>query len=91
MTLTAAEIRKLTADVVKNLTPDQIQEAAMNLSPALRERLVEALVASLPLDPEVEDAWDEEGERRFQAYLAGEMKAYPAEEAIAVARARLRR
>jgi putative addiction module component (TIGR02574 family) len=76
---------------IPNLTVDQITAAALNLPPEVRVQLVEALVASLPLSPELEDAWDEEGERRFQAYLAGEMEAIPAEQAIAEARARLRR
>ena len=80
-----------TATQLPNLTTDQIKQAALNLPPEERERLLEALVASFPLDPEIEDAWDEEGERRFKAYLAGEMEAIPAEQAIAEARARLRR
>lgn len=76
---------------VPDLTVDQIKQAALNLPPEMREQLVEALVASLPLDPETEDAVDEEEERRYQAYLAGEMEAFPAEQVIAEARARSRR
>jgi|GEM_PF-215122 len=64
---------------------------AFTLSPEERERLAEALAASLPLPPGLADQWDDEGERRFQAYLAGEMKGYPAEQVIAEARARLER
>lgn len=70
---------------------DQIVTHALSLSPDERERLAEALAASLPVDPGLAEAWDEEAERRFQAYLAGEMKAYPAEQVIAEARARLER
>ena len=40
---------------------------------------------------EIDDATDEEAERRYQAYLAGEMAAFPADEVIDEALARLRR
>jgi len=78
MNLTATEIRKFTADVVKNLTPDQIREAAMSLPPEEREEMAEALIASLPLDPALEATI----ERRYEELRSGKVKGIPAEDVI---------
>lgn len=72
-----------------NLTTEQIKEAALSLPPDDRESIVEALLVSLR-DAELDDEWDEEAERRYQAYLAGEMEGFPADRVIAEARARRR-
>lgn len=80
-----------TASEIPSLTAEQIRRAALNLPAEDREELADALAASLSVDPELEEQWAEEIERRHQAYLAGEMEAYPAKQVIAEARSRLRR
>lgn len=74
-----------------SLPVEQIESEALSLPRQVRARLAERLIASLDDDPEIERAWEEEAERRYQAYLAGEMEAFPATDVIAEARARLRK
>jgi putative addiction module component (TIGR02574 family) len=67
---------------------DQLESELMALSAEDRARLAERLLASLDggadEDPgEVERAWMEEADRRYQRYVAGEESARPAEEVLA--------
>jgi putative addiction module component (TIGR02574 family) len=71
---------------------DQVVELAERgkaLAPEDRSRLVDLLLASLHEDPlgEVEAAWDQEVERRLEAYDRGEIQALDGEEVLAAARA----
>ena len=43
---------------------ESIEAEALRLSPTDRARLVERLIASLDVDPEIEEAWATEVERR---------------------------
>jgi len=82
---------------------DRVQEEALKLPVADRERLLESLLASLdgPFEnddpgrsfatPELEQYWIEECHRRMKLIESGEMETYPAEEVIARLRDRLRR
>lgn len=45
-------------------TVETLEAAALHLTPAERARLVERLIATLDADPEVEEAWAVEVERR---------------------------
>jgi hypothetical protein len=45
-------------------TVETLEAAALQLTPADRARLVERLIATLDADPEVEEAWASEVERR---------------------------
>ncbi len=73
-------------------TQVEILEAeALKLAPADRSRLLERLVASIDLDPEVEEAWAQEADRREAQLESGAVTAVPAVEAIARLRARLAR
>lgn len=45
-------------------TVETLEAAALQLTPADRARLVDRLIASLDADPEVEEAWAAEVERR---------------------------
>ena len=45
-------------------TVEALEAEALQLSAAERARLVERLIASLDIDPEVEEAWAAEVERR---------------------------
>jgi putative addiction module component (TIGR02574 family) len=82
---------------------DRVQDEALKLSVADRERLLETVLASLdgPFEkddpgrsfatPELEQYWIEECHRRMKLIESGEMETYPAEEVIARLRAQLRR
>lgn len=77
-----------------SLLLEQLEAAALELSLTERARLAHRLLVSLDEDAEdpaeVEQAWLEEAERRYQRYLAGETQAVPAAEAIARVRAGLK-
>jgi putative addiction module component (TIGR02574 family) len=48
-----------------------VEGEALSLSVAERSQLVEQLLSSLESDPAVQGEWLAEGERRYQAFLAG--------------------
>jgi putative addiction module component (TIGR02574 family) len=73
------------------MTFEELQAEALKLSSPLRAQLAELLLSSLDKDPAVDEAWEVEAERRYQAYLAGETQAAPAEEAFDRIRRGLRR
>jgi putative addiction module component (TIGR02574 family) len=50
---------------------ETVEAAALQLQPTDRARLVERLIASLDTDPEVEQAWAAEVERRNAEIEAG--------------------
>lgn len=60
----------------------EIEAAAMRLPAAERELLANHLLRSLDADPvsEVDQAWIEEAERRFQDYQAGKTRPLPGEQ-----------
>lgn len=66
------------------LTKEQIQTAAMNLNPAEREALAEALLRSIDEVgvKEIDDAWLAEAHRRDIAYQAGKMRAKPVRDVL---------
>lgn len=68
---------------------EDIEAAALQLTPAERARLAERLLLSLDEDDEILASWVEEAERRGDAYDRGEMVAIDFDESIALARARL--
>ena len=78
-----------------SLTVTEIEAEARNLTAAERAELAQRLFASLEdeepagSEAEVERAWLEEADRRYERYLAGETQASPAKEALAHVRARL--
>ncbi|UCV14742.1 addiction module protein [Quatrionicoccus australiensis] len=77
-----------------NLSFEDIEAAALQLSPAERTRLAWFLLLSLEqddveLDDSILASWVEEAERRGDAYDRGEMGAINFDESIARARARI--
>jgi len=74
----------------------ELEAAALALPPEQRDYLAERLRASLDSvdEPEVpvelECAWAELAERRYQAYLANQVRAVPVDEALARIRERRR-
>jgi putative addiction module component (TIGR02574 family) len=66
-----------------------LEAEALKLSPAERSHLLERLIVSLAADPEVEQAWEREADRREAELAAGAATEIPGHEAIARLRARL--
>ena len=72
-------------------TPVEALEAeVLQLSAADRSRLLERLAASLPVDPDTEEAWDREADRREAQLADGSVQLVPGEEAMARLRSKLR-
>lgn len=78
------------------LDVNELEVAVLALPPDQRSYLIERLQESLDgLDEpdvpvEMERAWADLAERRYQAYLAGQVRAVPADEALARIRERRR-
>jgi putative addiction module component (TIGR02574 family) len=68
-------------------TVELLEAEALQLTAAERARLVERLIASLDADPEVDDAWAAEVERRNAEIEAGTVSLVPGPEALAQLRA----
>lgn len=68
-------------------TVEVLEAEALQLSTAERARLVERLIASLDADPEVEEAWAAEVERRNAEIEAGMVSMVPGPDALARLRA----
>jgi putative addiction module component (TIGR02574 family) len=64
-------------------TLESLETEALRLSAAERERLVERLIASQDFDPELEEAWAAEVERRNAEIESGAVALVPGEEALA--------
>lgn len=65
------------------LTLEALEAEALRLSAAERARLVERLIASLDTDPEVEEAWAAEVERRQREIESGAVSPVSGPEALA--------
>ncbi len=66
----------------------KLEKEVLALSPRQKAELLNALIDDLDTlsTPGVEQAWVAEAQRRYQAYLSGEVKAVPGEEAMQKAR-----
>lgn len=64
-------------------TVETLEAAALHLSPGERARLVERLIATLDADPEVEEAWAAEVERRQAELESGAASLLPGPETLA--------
>lgn len=64
------------------LTVEAIEAEALGLSAADRARLVEKLISSLEIDPDVEEAWAAEVERRPAEIESGKVSTVPGSEAL---------
>ena len=69
---------------------DLLEAEVLRLPPADRARLVERLIASLDADPEVEEAWAAEVERRNAEIESGAVSLVPGPEALAELKAQFR-
>jgi putative addiction module component (TIGR02574 family) len=68
-----------------------LEAEVLQLAPVERSHLLERLIASLDSDPEVEEAWEREADRREAELESGSISAVSGQEAIARLRARLAR
>ena len=64
-------------------TLEILEAEALKLPPADRSHLLERLIASLDSDPEVEDAWEREADRREAALESGSVAEVSGPEAVA--------
>jgi hypothetical protein len=71
------------------MTIEQLEAEALKLPRHARARLAESLISSLDDDSEIELAWEDEAEKRYQLYLAGKEDTLSADEAIAQIRSEL--
>ena len=67
-----------------------VEAEALQLLAADRARLVERLIASLDMDPEVEEAWAAEVERRNAEVESGAVSLIPGPDALAELKAQFR-
>ena len=74
------------------MTTKDIESAALRLTPRARARLASKLLASLDgkPDPDAEQAWYDEAERRAKDCAEGRVQTIPAEEVFRKLRAKLR-
>ena len=70
-------------------TLEILEAEVLQLTAADRSHLLERLIASLDPDPEVEEAWEQEANRREAQLAAGSSVIVPGHEAVARLRARL--
>jgi len=64
-------------------TVETLEAAALHLPPGERARLVERLIATLDADPEVEEAWIAEVERRQTEIENGTVSLLPGPDTLA--------
>ena len=69
---------------------ETLEAEALQLTAAERARLVERLIASLDADPEIEEAWAAEVERRHAEIESGAVEPLPGPETLAKLRAEFR-
>jgi len=80
----------MSIEAAQSIPLDRIEEELLALPREVREHLAKVLESSLG-DDDVEMVWDQEEDRRYRAFLAGELTAIPAKEGLAQLRARLRK
>lgn len=73
-----------------SLTIESLEAEALRLSAAERAQLIERLITSLDIDPEVEEAWAAEVERRHAEIESKTVSLLPGAETLARLRAKLR-
>lgn len=59
------------------MTTARLEAEILKLPRTLRARLAERLISSLDEDNEIEKAWADEADRRYQSFLKGEEQMLP--------------
>ena len=67
---------------VESETVESLEAAALQLTTADRARLIDRLIATLDADPEVEEAWAAEVERRQAEIESGAVALLPGPETL---------
>ena len=67
-----------------------LEAEALRLPVADRSRLLERIAVSIQVDPEVDEAWDQEADRREAQLAEGTAQLVPGDEALGRLRAKLR-
>jgi putative addiction module component (TIGR02574 family) len=84
---------KLNGAIINSMSTllDDLERQARALTPQEKATLARILIAELDpaLDVEIEQLWIAEAQRRYRAFLNGELKALPGDEVMAKARSRL--
>jgi putative addiction module component (TIGR02574 family) len=78
------------SEIVMSSTVEALEAEALQLSAEERGRLIERLIASLDVDPGVDDAWAAEVERRNAQIESGAVSLIPGPEALAKLRTKFR-
>lgn len=76
---------------LESKTIETLEAAALQLTPADRARLTDRLIATLDADPEVEEAWAAEVERRQTEIENGTVSLLPGPETITKLKAEFER
>lgn len=76
-------------EVIVSTNIEVLETEVLQLAPADRSHLLERLIAMLDSDPEVEESWEREADRRESELVSGLIAAVPGQQAIARLRARL--
>lgn len=71
------------------ISPEQLEAAILQLPAHVRARLAEVLIQSLDEAAELDLAWADEADRRYEELRAGTTTPVPATDAFGKARARL--
>ena len=71
---------------------DELESKARTLTPREKATLARILIEELDptVDTGIEELWIEEAQRRYDAFLKGELEALPGDEVMARARTRLK-
>jgi putative addiction module component (TIGR02574 family) len=80
-----------TWEISVNTDLEALEAEVLKLDPSDRSHLLERLIASLDPDPEVEDAWEREADRREAELSSGAVAAVPGRETLAQLRSKLSR
>jgi putative addiction module component (TIGR02574 family) len=76
------------AEIAMASAPGDLEAAILARPRDERARLAERLIASLEQDPQTEEAWRDEVERRLEAYRNDEVETFSSDEALDEARSR---
>ena len=92
--LVVASYGLLSASTLENSVStslEALEAEVLKLAPADRSHLLERLIASLFSDPEVEEAWEREADRREAELDSGSVTAVHGDDALARLRSRFSR
>ena len=79
----------IASEITMSTRLEGLEAEALKLAPSDRSHLLERLIASLDSDPEVEEAWEREADRREAALESGSVAEVSGHEAINRLRSRL--